>query len=57
MNRTVDWLQQAEFDLEMAQIGAQVGRHKWACFAAHQAAEKAVRALLLTLGKRRGGIW
>ncbi|MEM3658332.1 MAG: HEPN domain-containing protein [Candidatus Hadarchaeum sp.] len=31
------------------------GRHEWACFAAHQAAEKAVKALHLHLGQEAWG--
>ncbi|GBD19930.1 hypothetical protein HRbin28_00367 [bacterium HR28] len=55
MNRAPDWLQQAESDLEMARIAAQAGRHEWACFAAQQAAEKAVKALHLHLGQEAWG--
>lgn len=36
---------QAEKDLEVAQTLRDSGRHEWACFAAQQAAEKAVKAL------------
>ncbi|GGM97869.1 hypothetical protein GCM10007092_09440 [Thermus composti] len=51
MNRARDWLLQAEKDLEMAEIAKGAGRHEWACFAAQQAAEKAVKALHLHLGQ------
>ena len=44
-NRSRDWLRQAEYDLAHAELAAQVGGHSWACFAAHQAAEKAVQAM------------
>ena len=44
-NRARDWLRQAQRDLEQAEDSRRAGRHEWACFAAHQAAEKAVRAL------------
>jgi HEPN domain-containing protein len=44
-NRAKDWLAQAERDLEQAQSSRKEDRHEWACFAAHQAAEKAVKAL------------
>lgn len=44
-NRWKDWLDQAEGDLEQAEASRKDGRHEWACFAAHQAAEKAVKAL------------
>jgi HEPN domain-containing protein len=55
MNRAPGWLQQAESDLEIARITAQAGRHEWACFAAQQAAEKAVKALHLHLGQEVWG--
>jgi HEPN domain-containing protein len=44
-NRWKDWWSQAERDLEHARESAAAGRHEWACFAAHQAGEKAVKAL------------
>lgn len=47
MNRSGDWLAQAERDLEQAVASREEGRHEWACFAAQQAAEKAVKALHL----------
>ena len=46
-NRAKDWLAQAERDLEQARASQRDGRHEWACFAAHQAAEKAVKAVHL----------
>ena len=46
-NRWKDWLAQAERDLEQAADSARAGRHEWACFAAHQAAEKAVKSVHL----------
>ncbi|RTH06784.1 HEPN domain-containing protein [Thermus scotoductus] len=55
MNRAKDWLLQAERDLEMAEIARKAGRHEWACFAAQQAAEKAVKALHLHLGQEAWG--
>lgn len=55
MNRALDWLRQAEHDLELAGIAAHAGRHEWACFAAQQAAEKAVKALHLHLGQEAWG--
>ena len=44
-NRARDWFDQAVRDLEQAEDSRRAGRHEWACFAAHQAAEKAVKAL------------
>ncbi len=48
-SRAQDWLRQALRDLEHAEDARKAGRHEWACFAAHQAAEKAVKALHLHL--------
>jgi len=45
--RSDDWFAQAEHDLAHARAAAGEGRFDWACFAAHQAAEKAVKALHL----------
>ncbi len=39
----------------MAGIAREAGRHEWACFAAQQAAEKAVKALHLRLGQEAWG--
>ena len=50
-NRDRDWFNQALRDLEQAEDSARSGRHEWACFAAHQGAEKAVKALHLHLGQ------
>ncbi|HDG62343.1 MAG TPA: HEPN domain-containing protein, partial [Thermotoga sp.] len=44
-NRSEDWLRQALRDLEHAEESKRSGKHEWACFASHQAAEKAVKAL------------
>ncbi len=39
----------------MARIALEAGRHEWACFAAHQSAEKALKALHLFLGQEVWG--
>ncbi len=44
-NRAQDWFLQAEHDLRHANRAREVDDHDWACFAAQQAAEKAVKAL------------
>src|ERR1051325_9434010 len=44
------WIEQAERDIEAAQCLAGNGFHEWACFAAQQSAEKAVKAVRLALG-------
>ncbi len=43
--RSKDWWKQAESDLEHARDSRDLGDHDWASFAAHQAAEKAIKAL------------
>jgi HEPN domain-containing protein len=54
-NRDRDWLAQAERDLRHAEGSRRSDEHEWACFAAHQAAEKAVKALHLHLGQEAWG--
>lgn len=54
-NRARDWLNQAERDLDQAQASRDAEHHEWACFAAHQAAEKAVKALHLACGQEAWG--
>jgi len=53
--RKWDWFRQAERDLEQAESSRREGRHEWACFAAQQSAEKAVKALHLALGQEARG--
>ena len=43
--RSMDWLNQAGKDLEKAQLDLDWGFYEWACFTAHQAAEKAIKAV------------
>ena len=45
MDRSSDWLKQAERDLDQAKLSLREGFYEWACFAAQQSAEKAVKAL------------
>jgi HEPN domain-containing protein len=54
-NRAVDWISQAERDLDHAKASRREGRHEWACFASHQAAEKALKALHLYHGQEAWG--
>ena len=54
-NRARDWLNQATRDLEQAEDSRRAARNEWACFAAQQAAEKAVKALHLHLGQEAWG--
>ena len=54
-NRSLDWFRQAERDLDQARDSRVSERHEWSCFAAQQAAEKAVKALHLRLGQEAWG--
>jgi HEPN domain-containing protein len=54
-NRASDWFRQAERDLEQAVASSRDSLHEWACFAAQQAAEKAVKALHLAKGQEAWG--
>ncbi len=54
-SRAADWFEQAIRDLEQAEASRRDGRHEWACFAAQQAAEKAVKAVHLSLGQDAWG--
>lgn len=54
-NRSDDWWRQGLRDLEHAEESREASRHEWACFAAHQAAEKAVKALHLHHGQEAWG--
>ena len=49
-NRAADWLKQAEGDLQHSKNASASGDYDWACFAAQQAAEKAVKGLILSRG-------
>ena len=48
--RTNDWLRQADKDLKHAKNALKDGDYEWSCFAAQQAAEKALKALYQNLG-------
>jgi HEPN domain-containing protein len=54
-DRSKDWLRQAERDLRQAEISKGEEIHEWACFAAQQSAEKAVKALHLSEGQEAWG--
>ena len=47
--RSRDWLRQAEVDLRQARSSLDAGFYEWAAFAAHQAAEKAIKAVFQKL--------
>lgn len=54
-NRAGDWMSQALQDLGQAEDSRRDRHHEWACFAAQQAAEKAVKALHLHHGQEAWG--
>lgn len=54
-NRSQDWFNQAQRDLEQAKDSRKRDRHEWACFASQQSAEKAVKALHLHRGQEAWG--
>jgi len=54
-NRYKDWFAQAQRDMEQAIASRKDERHEWACFAAHQSAEKVVKSLHLFLKQEAWG--
>jgi HEPN domain-containing protein len=54
-DRSRDWFDQAVRNLDHAQASSKENRHEWACFAAQQAAELAVKALHLWHGQEAWG--
>lgn len=55
MERSRDWLDDAQGDLAHAKSDLERGFYNWACFSAQQAAEKAVRAAFQKLGAEAWG--
>ncbi|MCI2424641.1 HEPN domain-containing protein [Candidatus Acetothermia bacterium] len=55
MERSRDWMDQAEGDLEHARSDRKHGFYEWACFSSHQAAEKAVKAVFQKMGAEAWG--
>jgi HEPN domain-containing protein len=54
-SRADDWLRQGRRDLDHARRARADGDHEWACFAAHQAAEKGLKAVFQTRGEEAWG--
>lgn len=46
LDRSKDWLKQADFDLSITKTLKDNEIFSWSCFIAHQAADKALKALL-----------
>lgn len=55
MERSKDWLDQAEGDLEHAKSDAATAYYNWACFSSQQSAEKAVKAVFQKMGAEAWG--
>ena len=53
--RSRDWWSQAVRNLKFAEESINGEWHEWACFTAHQAADMAVKALYLHLGRQPEG--
>jgi HEPN domain-containing protein len=55
MRRPQDWFRQAQLDLAAASDAKRQGHYEWACFAAQQAAEKAVKGAHQAMGTEAWG--
>ncbi|MEM3061808.1 MAG: HEPN domain-containing protein [Candidatus Bathyarchaeia archaeon] len=55
VERSKDWMDQAEGDLEHAKNDLKYGFYDWACFSAQQSAEKAIKAVFQKLGVEAWG--
>ena len=55
MERSADWINEAEGDLEHAKNDVRGGFYNWACFSAQQAAKKAVKAVFQKMGAEAWG--
>lgn len=50
MRRTSDWMEQAKGEFKAARDLFATSNHAWCCFTCHQAAEKALKAILEHFG-------
>lgn len=55
MERSKDWLDEAQGDVEHARNDVRGGFYNWACFSAQQAAEKAIKAVFQRMGAEAWG--
>lgn len=55
MERSKDWMDEAEGDLEHAKSDMDGGFYNWACFSAQQGAEKAIKAVFQKTGAEAWG--
>lgn len=56
MERSVDWIDEAQGDLEHAKSDVEGSLYNWACFSAQQGAEKAIKAVFQRMGAEAWGI-
>lgn len=57
MERSQDWINEAEWDLQHAKNDLAGRFYNWACFSAHQSTEKAVKAVFQKIGAEAWGHW
>ncbi len=55
MERSKDWIDEAEGDLEHARNDLDGGFYNWACFSSQQSAEKSVKAVFQKIGAEAWG--
>ena len=55
MERSKDWMDEAEGDLDHAKSDMERGFYNWACFSSQQASEKAVKAVFQKLNAEAWG--
>lgn len=55
MERSADWMDQAQGDLAHARNDLEDGFYDWSCFSAQQAAEKGLKAVLQRMGVEAWG--
>lgn len=55
MERSADWMDQAQGDLEHAKSDLEREFYDWACFSSQQAAEEAVKAVFQKMGAEAWG--
>jgi len=55
VERSNDWMDQAEGDIEHAKHDLEFSFYDWACFSSQQSAEKAVKAVFQRLGAEAWG--
>jgi len=55
VDRSKDWLDEAEGDLDHARNDVEGGYYNWACFSAQQASEKATKAVFQRMGAEAWG--